>query len=318
MRLLSPAGLALRALLATVIGSLVFLLVLVSTVGMMVVYLFANWGLDAWPVAVAVFVVASVLASRYLADRVRGIIRTERDHLLAGTTPVSDVRFDAETAVQEPVERLAAQFDIPTPEVRMRWTTVPLAYTTYGPEDPIVRTDGTSPVVVISEGLAAELPQDQLEAVLAHEFAHVANDDVRLVTWVLVPLVTAEWLAEADEGSSDPFYRFLVFVATIGVGIFSRGREFVADRAAAIATGSPAGLAGALERLAQQGATRPSDDLRTHAQSTNAVSVVPVLDTGTLEGLRSTHPDPDARIAQLRELEADISTGDSPVPDELS
>jgi heat shock protein HtpX len=187
---------------------------------------------------------------------------------------------------------------------------VPFAYATSRPNDPLLGVRRTGePVIVVSKGLVRTLPRDETAAVLAHEFTHLANDELRLTAWLLVPLVATEFLHDGRETPTDgrePLEWLLATVALAGVGVFSRGREIAADRAAVAATGDPGSLASALERLDDHRSSRPTTDLRKHARSTNAVSVLPTLGTDdSLSGLRSTHPPLETRLEALRSLTRD-------------
>lgn len=72
-------------------------------------------------------------------------------------------------ALHATVRQLAAQFDIPEPEVRIVYSNVPNAY-----------SEGLTPpnsAVVVTKGLLEQLEGDELEGVLAHELAHIKNRD---------------------------------------------------------------------------------------------------------------------------------------------
>lgn len=236
-------------------------------------------------------------------------IRLERRQLLEGTVPASEIDATEARALEATTTRLAKQFDIASPEVRFHPESPPLAYTTARPGDPIVavRRRGSS-VVVLSKGLVQTLSRGETDAVLAHEFAHLANDDLQLTSWLLVPLFAAEFLSDNGDDEKwqiDPLGWGLTSVALVGVGVFSRGRELAADRAAAEATGDPSTLAAALERLDGRRSRRPTTDLRAHARSTNAINVLPTLagdDAMQPGGLRGTHPPLEVRLAALRSL----------------
>ncbi|WP_205522419.1 M48 family metalloprotease [Natrinema versiforme] len=97
----------------------------------------------------------------------------------------------------------------------------------------------------------------------------------------------------------------LAIVGQIAVGIFTRGRELAADRAAATALGDPRALAAALERLANATEAKPSVDLRRQARATNAITVLPPSRADRrFSGLFSTHPPVETRLAHLRSLVA--------------
>ncbi len=315
MRLTSPIGLGIRALLsAGVAGAVLVVSAVVATVSGAALLLAvpalvapAGWlerGL-LWGVAVS-----AVLVLPAFAVVIGYVVRHERRLLLEGTAPVTAIDDEATRALDGDATRFATQFGVPKPQVRLHPVPAPFAYTTYRPSDPLVGVRRTgSPVIVVSKGLVRTLPRDETAAVLAHEFAHLANDDLRLTAWLLVPLVAAEFLHDGRETPTDgrePLEWLLATVALIGVGVFSRGREIAADRAAAAATGDPGSLASALERLDATRSSHPTTDLRKHARSTNAVSVLPTLGTDdSVSGLRSTHPPLETRLESLRSLTRD-------------
>lgn len=317
MRLTSPAGLGIRALLgagvagAVLVASAVVVAVSGAALLLAVPALVApdGWlerGL-LWGVAIS-----AVLVLPAFAVVVGYLVRYERRLLLEGTAPVTTIDAEATRALDDDATRFATQFGVPEAQIRLHPASAPFAYTTARPSDPLlgVRRTG-SPVIVVSKGLVRTLPRDETAAVLAHEFAHLANDDLRLTSWLLVPLVAAEFLHDGRETPTDgrnPLEWLLATVALIGVGVFSRGRELAADRAAAAATGDPGSLASALERLDDRRSSRPTTDLRAHARSTNAISVLPTLGADDAGGLRSTHPSLETRLGALRSLSRERRT----------
>ncbi|ELZ07989.1 M48 family metallopeptidase [Natrialba aegyptia] len=313
MRLTGPIGLAVRAILAAVItvGALLVSAYTVTVfVAAFLIVLPMQLGLLEFTETRFLWALAagSVLSLPCFALVIGHTIRRERQHLLEET--VSADAVDAETArkLEATATRLGIQFGVVTPEVRLHPSDEPLAYTTYGPTDPVVaiRRQGT-PFVVVSRGLVRTLSKTEIEAVLAHEFAHVGNDDLQLTSWLLVPLFAAEFVYENDEDEKwqfDPFGWTLMAVALVGLGVFSRGRELAADRAAVEATGNPGTLASALERLAERRSRRPAMDLR-HTRSRSAVNVLPTLDEdGDPGGFRAMHPPLEVRLEQLRSVAA--------------
>ncbi|WP_218011975.1 M48 family metallopeptidase [Natrinema sp. CBA1119] len=321
MRLTTPVGLITRATLATVTsvavlaGSLTVVLVIAITSGMV----FSAYAADllgfthislpsvVWSV---VWSLCGLCAVVWFTRAIASAVRTGRADLLHRTTPLSKTAVDEPSTIEYTVGRLARQIDVPKPPIRIDPTATPLAYTTSRPDDPIVRTShDATPVIVVSQGLIETLSESELSAVLAHELAHISNDDLRLLTVVLVPLIAAETLTP-DEGSTSTVFEvcghILSFIAVIGVGVFSRGRELAADRAAAELTGDPAALATALEKLDEAASAKPTADLREHARSTKAITILPTVGDGpTSTGLRSTHPPLEMRLEQLRSLAAD-------------
>jgi heat shock protein HtpX len=129
-----------------------------------------------------------------------------------------------------------------------------------------------SSLVAVSTGLLAAMTHDEIEAVLAHEIAHVANGDMVTLTLIqgvvntfviflarVVAYFVDSFLRRGEGQSSGPGIAFtvtavvcdLVFglLASIIVAWFSRRREFRADRGAASLMGTPRPMIAALHRL---------------------------------------------------------------------
>ncbi|RYJ14213.1 zn-dependent protease with chaperone function [Halogeometricum borinquense] len=88
------------------------------------------------------------------------------------------------------ITRLAAQFDLRPPELAVVDTDVPNSLAVGGPR---------ASTVVISRGLIDDLSDDELDAVLAHELAHVKNRDATVMT--LASVLPA--LANGEYSTSD-------------------------------------------------------------------------------------------------------------------
>ncbi|MFH5802084.1 M48 family metallopeptidase [Haladaptatus sp. CMAA 1911] len=82
-----------------------------------------------------------------------------------------DMSDERVTAV---VQRIAQQIDVPVPEIEIEQSEVANAYTIG------VRPRNTR--IVVTSGLVESLTIDELEAVIAHEFAHVVNRDGAVLT----------------------------------------------------------------------------------------------------------------------------------------
>lgn len=314
MRLTGPRGVAVRAAAALAVNLVLALFVVGFLGGLVVLFAYevTGGGLVSNPLWLVVAVVAAALAGAaglcYLS---LGQIRRERAALVSATIPASEATRVDDAAAEATLSRLAARFDVPEPTLRIHRDGAPLAYSTYRPGAPQLRMTGDeAPIVVVSWWLAAELSAAEFEAVLAHELAHVANDDLRLVSWLLVPVFFAEsW--DSLSTDDDTFWRFVAGLGLGSLGVFSRGREIAADRAAARAIGDPATLASALQRLSEAdphdaSAGVPTTDLRSHAGSANAVNVVPAFGRHRDEGTWSaSHPPLSVRLAELRALEAE-------------
>lgn len=161
-------------------------------------------------------------------------------------------------------------------------------------------------LVAVSTGLLQHMNEDEVEAVLGHEIAHVANGD--MVTLALVQgvmntfvMVFAHVLAAAIDrdnrgGRGIGYYvgyfvaqAVLGFLASLVVMWFSRFREYRADAGGARYAGRGKMIA-ALERLQQ--VSNP----KALPESMAAFGI-----SGGLGSLLSTHPPLEARIRRLRE-----------------
>ncbi len=130
------------------------------------------------------------------------------------------------------------------------------------------------PIIVMSEKLLSLLKKDEIEAVMAHELAHVKNSDT-----ILKAMVTAYKTALPQ----DPIIR-LVEAA------FHREREMVADETAAKTTKKPLSLASALLKIYQ---AFPKKEL-------GSFGTLSILGTGRT--LFSRHPPIKQRIQHLVHL----------------
>ncbi|ARS90633.1 M48 family metallopeptidase [Natrarchaeobaculum aegyptiacum] len=197
------------------------------------------------------------------------------------------------------VRRLAKQADVPVPPVAVA-----------DRDEPNCLTIGTqrSPTVVITTGSLKQLDDDELDAVLAHEIAHLANRDLTVVSAVAAIVAIGDRLLERERTLREflvsiivvafyaiaafwiilllaaPFLviatlfifvsavaRLLLAVNAITIGLFAKTREHAADRGASELTGDPAALASALETLS--GDDRPNRDARLDASAT--LGIVP-------------------------------------------
>ncbi|GAB1382002.1 MAG TPA: protease HtpX [Ottowia sp.] len=169
-----------------------------------------------------------------------------------------------------------------------------------------------SALVAVSTGLLRGMTREEVEAVIGHEVAHVANGD--MVTMALIQGVMNTFVVFAsrvigslvdgflrrDNESSGPGIGYYVttivldilfgVLASIIVAWFSRQREFRADAGAARMMGQPNSMINALARLGgmhAEGAEMP--------KNLAAMGIA-----GGIGKLFSTHPPMEERIAALR------------------
>jgi len=168
-----------------------------------------------------------------------------------------------------------------------------------------------SSLVAVSTGLLESMTREEVEAVLAHEVAHIANGDMVTLTLIqgvvntfvtflarVVGYLVDQALRKNDDRSGPGIgYMVTVVICDIVFGIlasiivmyFSRQREYRADRGAAQILGTPRPMIAALQRL---GGMAPGELPKSMAAS--GIS-------GNVSSLFSSHPRIEDRIAALQQ-----------------
>lgn len=203
---------------------------------------------------------------------------------------------DERPHLHQQVERLATLAGIPPPRIAFADTESPNAFA--------VGLTRRHAVVVVTAGLCHRLHPEELEAVLAHEVAHLAHRDAAVMTAVAVP----RRFGEVVVGRSATDLLGLVWLVVWPLGLIplglgtaltltmSRYREFAADRGGALLTGAPEQLMSALQRLTDDAIAMPHGDLR----AANAFCIVSTQ--AHPFRLFADHPPLDARLAALAEI----------------
>jgi heat shock protein HtpX len=207
---------------------------------------------------------------------------------------------DEEKEVEQLVRRTAASADLPPPEVRL--------ITSRAPNALAVGLRPKQATVALTTELLRRLEPKEVEAVVAHELAHIANRDGAVMTFVSGPSLLGDYMREHGGGRGWVFfYVFYWPVYVLGLLLMwaiSRYREYTADRGSALITGAPEQLMSALVKIAEK---EPRGDLRGGA-AVSALCIVPAQRAkGRLGFLRRfeifmDHPPLDKRIRRLSEL----------------
>ena len=157
----------------------------------------------------------------------------------------------------------------------------------------------SSSALAVSTGALRSLRREELEAVIAHELAHVRRRDVLVQTFVVLFAAT---LVEASRVGGW-FSRVLLYVfAPIGAAfvhlLLSPKRELQADAFAAGSTGGAHDLADALMRL-----DRASELVEFAASpATEPLYSVDPFESEGIARMFKTHPSLELRVRRLREL----------------
>ncbi|EJL84316.1 Zn-dependent protease with chaperone function [Herbaspirillum sp. CF444] len=221
-----------------------------------------------------------------------------------GARVIEQPQNSTEMWLVDTVNRLATRAGLSMPEVAV-YDGPPNAFATGASK--------SNSLVAVSTGLLQGMTREEVEAVLAHEVAHIANGDMVTLTLIqgvvntfvmffarIVGYFVDSALRRNNEQSSGPGIGYMVTVvvceivfgilASIIVMYFSRQREYRADAGAASLMGSPTPMIGALRRLGGM----ESDGLPQNLQASG------IAGRESWMGLFSSHPSIESRIASLQ------------------
>ena len=221
-----------------------------------------------------------------------------------GARVINQPQTADEAWIVETVRRFADKAGIGMPEVAI-FEGAPNAFATGAFKN--------SALVAVSTGLLQNMTREEVEAVIGHEVAHIANGDMVTMTLIqgvmntfvvflsrVIGYAVDAFLRKGDSQSSGPGIGYMVttivmdivlgFVAAIIVAWFSRQREFRADAGAAQLMGRKQPMINALARL---GGMVPGELPKTM----QAMGIA-----GGLGKLFSTHPPMEERIEALQKL----------------
>lgn len=203
------------------------------------------------------------------------------------------------------VDRLCVMADLPRPEIVVEGERQPNSW--------LVGLRRGRSRLHVTRGLLDLLEPAELEAVVAHELAHLAHRDAAVMTAVGGPGAVLLGGGKRMHGGwiwiSFGFWvaAGIGWISRVGTQSLSRHRELAADADAAALTGRPAALAAALRKAAGQIHLVPREDLRV-AAARDSFNLLPVEapPDGLARRLFGTHPALDVRIARLERLEAKL------------
>ncbi len=230
-----------------------------------------------------------------------------------GGKPVS-TQNPNEARFYEIVEETAREFDVPVPSVYV-------LRDERGINACVIGGDPESSAILATAGAIRLLDRDELQGVVAHEFGHLLNGDVKMnmgLIWALAALQSStfyalEWMRQtggderggnAREGIGVAIFACLCLIvglpgfvlAAIVRAAISRPQEKLADKAAVEFTRKPLALAGALKKMG--GASRGAAVESPRAWETSHLFFGSILADGSGRVFR-THPRLNARILAL-------------------
>jgi heat shock protein HtpX len=224
----------------------------------------------------------------------------------AGVRVIDPPQNADEAWIVETVRKLASQAGVGMPEVGI-FDGEPNAFATGAFKN--------SALVAVSTGLLQGMTHEEIEAVIGHEMAHVANGDMVTMTLIqgvmntfvvflsrVIGYAVDSFLRRNDERSSGPGIGYMIttmvldivlgFAAAIVVAWFSRQREFRADAGSAQLLGRRQPMINALARL---GGMAPGE----LPKSVAAFGIA-----GGVGQWFATHPPLEERIAALQNAQA--------------
>lgn len=210
------------------------------------------------------------------------------------------------------LEILALRVNLPMPGVYIVPSAAAKAFAT--------GRDPKKAAVAVTEGILRFLPEDELEAIIAHKLSHIYNRDTLTqavaatvagaISFLAQMLSYSLWFGRdsrrRDNGANPLGLLLIVVLAPIAASVIemaiSRTREFSADAGAARLTGNPRALANALQ---------PLDKSARQVPMAGNPAFEPLLIINSFSGeflsnLCSTHPSTEARIQQLLRLEEEL------------
>ncbi len=204
------------------------------------------------------------------------------------------------------VQELSQRAGLPMPRVYLVDEAQPNAFAT-----------GRNPehaAVAATSGILQLLSARELRGVMAHELAHVQHRDILLSTIAATVAGAISSIAQfgflfGGRGSDDrpnPVVGLIVMIlAPIAAMLIqmaiSRAREFEADRGGAEICGDPNALADALAKMERYAKGLPLEAAEAHPATAQMMIINP-LAGGGIQGLFSTHPATEERIARLRAM----------------
>lgn len=193
-------------------------------------------------------------------------------------------------------------------------------------DSPEVNAFATGPsrsnsLVAVSSGLLSRMRGDEIEGVLGHEIAHVANGDMvtmtllqgvinafvmffaRIIAYFIAMAFSGKREDESSEGVSPLFYQITVFIlemvfmilGAMVVAAFSRYREYRADAGSARLAG-PQKMVNALVAL------KRTYQIQDAAHDQPAMQAFKISGHKGMMNLFASHPPLDLRIARLQKL----------------
>ena len=263
------------------------------------------FGLDQWLTAEGINYVGLLVFSAvigFAGSIISLLISKPMAKMSTGARVIDGSGGSTEYWLVETVRKLSQQAGVGMPEVAI-FEGAPNAFATGAFKN--------SALVAVSTGLLQTMNKEEVEAVLGHEIAHVANGDMVTLTLIqgvvntfviflsrIVGMIVDKAIFRTERGVGPGFF-IASLVAQIVLGIlasmivawFSRQREFRADRGSAQLMGTPRPMINALARLGGAPAGEMPQAFEAHGINQSRSRFL---------GLFASHPPIEERIAALQ------------------
>jgi heat shock protein HtpX len=278
---------------------LFFMGLLVWGIAYIAIASFGGSGAGVIPLAVGISLI-SVWGSYYASDK-----------LVLKMTRAKVIQQSDHPQLFNLVNEVCIASGLPMPKVAIVDDPAPNAFAT--------GRDPSYALIAFTTGLLNSMDRDELQGVVAHEMAHVANRDtlvsavaattagiVALTSDILMRMLWFGGSRNRDHGSNQmPIFLAIIplilapIAAMMLKSAVSRKREALADATAVSYTRNPAGLRSALEVLA-----RDTTVVQARSSAVAHMYIESPLDASAASRLFATHPPIADRIAILRKMEA--------------
>ena len=263
------------------------------------------FGLDQWLTAEGINYVGLLVFSAvigFAGSIISLLISKPMAKMSTGARVIDGSEGSTEYWLVETVRKLAQQAGVGMPEVAI-FEGAPNAFATGAFKN--------SALVAVSTGLLQTMNKEEVEAVLGHEMAHIANGDMVTLTLIqgvvntfviflsrIIGMIVDKAIFRTERGVGPGFF-IASLVAQIVLGIlasmivawFSRQREFRADRGSAQLMGTPRPMINALARLGGAPAGEMPQAFEAHGINQSRSRFL---------GLFASHPPIEQRIAALQ------------------
>lgn len=245
-----------------------------------------------------------------------GVSLAFADRMVLRSAGGREVLSDDEPQLQNVVEEMAIASGLPKPKIFLIETEVPNAFATG------LRPDRAS--IAVTRGLLNTLDRNELQGVVAHEMAHIANADTRYLSVVaatvgLISMISYGILRtlrhvrppKRSRGKGGLVILVLVLIlvlvsllaplaARLVQFAVSRQREYLADATSVQFTRHPQGLASALRKISD--AAQPFAGATTSNQH---MFIVNPLHRAAPDDSAwfATHPATELRVARLMDMQ---------------